>query len=168
MHASTVGQASIPAPVRLDVTDADVAHMWKAVQKKRYGVASPLLLVVGLVNLLTDLVGYAKSGHVSWLGVAVGIAFTAAAFIRSGSSPKTLRPTELRFADAGLNVDVAFEPPAERAYPWSSIRRFDDVGDAYVLIPKRGKRIVLPKRAFPDRGREACDFVAAHGVLARG
>jgi hypothetical protein len=29
-------------------------------------------------------------------------------------------------------------------------------------VPKTGKRIVLPKRAFPDRGREVEAFFAVH------
>jgi hypothetical protein len=100
--------------------------------------------------------------------VARGVSFIVLALNKSGKSSGTLRPTALRFDAEGLSIDVAFAPPFGRRYGWRSIRRIDDVGDSFVLVPTFGKRIVLPKRAFPDRGREAWAFFAMHGVAGRG
>jgi hypothetical protein len=118
----------VPAPVRFDVNDADVARMWKTLQRQRHGVASPALFVVGVLFL---------------------------------------RPTDLRFSDEGLDFDVAFAPPSNRYYPWRWIRRIEDIGDSFVIVTRLYKRIVLPKRSFPDGGSEAWAFIIAHGVTGR-
>ena len=51
--------------------------------------------------------------------------------------------------------------------PGGEIRAIDDIGEVFVLVPKFGKRVVFPKRSFPDGGREAWAFFAAHGVAGR-
>lgn len=91
-----------------------------------------------------------------------GLIFIGFSWLTDPGIPAVLRPTDLRFTHDGVDVDVAFEPPANRHYAWDTIRRIDDVGDALVVVPKLGKRLVLPKRAFPDHGLEARAFFAAH------
>jgi hypothetical protein len=141
--------------------------MWKAVQRQRHGVASPAFLVLGVLFVLLSAAPIVWHRGVSWVPLTVGVGYIAVAFMGGAQFASTLRPTDLRFSDDGLDFDVAFAPPSNRYYPWRLIRRIEDVGDSFMIVISRRKRIVLPKRSFPDGGHEAWAFIAAHGVAVR-
>ena len=107
--------------------------------------------------------------HTFWdlWSLYLGIVFIGGAWFITANVPAALRPTDLRFPAGGLDVDVAFERTPFRHYSWRSIRAINDVGESFVLVSKFGKRMVFPKRSFPDGGREAWSFFAAHGVAGR-
>jgi hypothetical protein len=157
----------VPAPVRFDVNDADVAFMWKAVQRQRHGVAHPAFFVLGVLFVLFNLVPIVRHGGVNWGTLALGLAYIGLSFFSSARVVGALRPTDLRFSDDGLDFDVAFAPPSNRYYPWRLIHRIDDIGDSFMIVTSLRKRIVMPKRSFPDGGDEALAFIAAHGVAVR-
>ena len=166
MHeGASSGGTFIPAPVQLDTDDADVAFMWREVERKRFGIVSPWLLAFGILQLVQFGLGFA--GHMQWWTLPVGIGFVALAFHPKTRSSKVVRAVEVRFADDGLHIDVAFALPMERMYRWGDILRIDDIADAFVLIPRFDLHVVMPKRAFPGYGTEAWAFFAAHGVAGR-
>ncbi|MGH7716276.1 MAG: hypothetical protein ACREML_09805 [Vulcanimicrobiaceae bacterium] len=112
---------------------------------------------------------YAKRPHtfLDLWSLYAGIIFIGSAWFMAANVPASLRPTDLRFSEEGLAVDVAFERKPVRHYSWQAIRAINDIGESFVLVPKFGKRVVFPKRSFPDGGRKAWSFFAAHGVAGR-
>lgn len=141
--------------------------MWKALQRQRHGVANPALFVLGVLFLLLELAPLTWHGAVRWEMVALGPLYIALSFVSGTRFGGALRPTDLRFSDDGLDFDVAFAPPSNRYYRWRLMRRIEDIGDSFVIVTRLYKRIVLPKRSFPDGGREAWAFIVAHGVTGR-
>jgi hypothetical protein len=93
--------------------------------------------------------------------------FFAVGWMAGPGAPATVRPCELRFSDTGLEIDVASAGPSTVRYPWDAIDAIDDAGETFVLIPKRGARVVMPKSAFSDGGTQARAFFIAHGVTGR-
>jgi hypothetical protein len=93
--------------------------------------------------------------------------FIAASLRPDAKIPSAERSTVLQFSETGLDVDVAFQRNLPRHYSWRGIRAVNDIGEQFVLVPVFGKRLVFPKRSFPDGGREAWAFFAAHGVAGR-
>jgi hypothetical protein len=155
----------VPAAVQVEVYDADLESMRADFRRRHYGVSRPWILVIGVANVLLGMLQAARPhAFMDWwlLYIGIGIGFIVLAWIPEPGIPAALRPTDVRFSDEGLDIDVAFEPPAHRHYAWDTVRRVDDVGDAFVILPKLGKRVVLPKRVFSDHGREAGAFFAAH------
>jgi hypothetical protein len=154
---------SVPASVHLEVHDADLESMRADFRRRHYGISRPWILVLGVAYVL---LGFARAvrphDFVDLWPLYFGLIFIGFSWFTDPNIPAVLRPTDLRFTHDGVDVDVAFEPPANRHYAWDTIRRIDDVGDALVVVPKLGKRLVLPKRAFPDHGLEARAFFAAH------
>jgi hypothetical protein len=156
----------VPEAVEVDVFDADLESMRADFRRRHYGISRPWILAIGVIETLFGIlrVSFPPAGHTLgdfWM-LGIGLGFVALAWIPDPGIPSALRPTGVRFSDIGLDIDVAFAPPANRHYAWDTIRRIDDVGDAFVIVPKIGKRLVLPKRAFADGGREAKAFFAAH------
>jgi hypothetical protein len=164
MHEGTsVARTTVPGTVHFEVNDADLESMRADFRRRHYGISRPWILVLGVLNVLLGFVRALRPhDFVDLWPLYVGLIFIGFSWFTDPGVPAALRPTDLRFTDDGLDVDVAFEPPANRHYAWDTIRRIDDVGDAFVVVPKLGKRFVLPKRAFPDHGLEARAFFAAH------
>lgn len=161
MHEGTF--PAVPAPLALEVYDGDVDAM-RADYRRHHRVLRPWLLAVGIAAL--GLAAVKGAGHVGdwWFWTLMG-AFYVVSSTRAGADfPPAVRPTGLHFTSDGLDLDVAFEKNPRRRYSWREIRRIDDIGEVFVLVPTFGRRVVLPKRSFPDGGREAWAFIAEHGV----
>jgi hypothetical protein len=94
----------------------------------------------------------------------MGVLFIVGSTRAGAQFPPSVRPTGLHFTADGLDLDVAFEKNPRRRYSWREIRRIDDIGEVFVLVPKFGRRVVFPKRSFPDGGREAWAFFTEHDV----
>ena len=163
------GVAPVPAPVEPNVNDEDIALMWDVVQKQRFGVLNPTWLVLGTLFIASDILSLTFHGGVRWWSVALGVCYVALAFTKAGANTATLRPFEVTFSNFGMIVEMpgTILVKSLKSYSWRSICRVDDMGDSLVIIPWFKQRIVLPKRSFPDRGREAWAFFAAHGVAGR-
>jgi hypothetical protein len=102
-----------------------------------------------------------------WFWGASGAFMVISSMRTRTDRPQSVRPTGLHFTSNGLDLDVAFERDPRRHYSWREIRRIDDIGEVFVLVPKFGRRVVFPKRSFPDGGREAWAFFTEHGVRGR-
>jgi hypothetical protein len=165
---ASAGETSIPAPVTLSVTDADVALMWDAVRRQRHGVSEPYMFWAGVTITVIN-IPFIYHGNVlgAWTSLGSGLLFIVASLLNIRKTGGTLHPTYLSFDPDGLHID--FSPPSGRRYryAWCWIQRIDDVGESFVVVPRYDKRIVLPKRAFPDHGHEAWAFFAAHDVAGR-
>lgn len=154
---------AVPAPLALDVHEGDVDAM-RADFRRHHRVPRPWLLGVGIADLGLALLQANAQRSEWWFWTASGALFIIFSTRAGANFPSAVRPTGLHFTADGLDLDVAFEPDPRRHYSWREIRRIDDIGAAFVLVPSFGKRVVFPKRAFSDGGREAWAFFAAHGV----
>lgn len=154
---------TIPAPLALDVYDRDVDAM-RADFRQHHRVPRPWMFGLGIVYLA--LAGAKVAGHFGdwWFWALIGVLSIVTSTRAGAEFPPSVRPTGLHFTAGGLDLDVAFEKNPRRHYSWREIRRIDDIGEVFVLVPKFGRRVVFPKRSFPDGGLEAWTFVTEHGV----
>jgi hypothetical protein len=157
---------SVPASVDLDVREVDLVDMRADYLRHCHGVPRPWMLAAGIMYLCVAVLNLAvhRADWWIWLG---GVAFIVLSTRAGAQFPSAERATVLSFSDTGLDVDVAFQRAPPRHYSWRRIRAIHDIGESFVLVPMFGKRIVFPKRSFPDGGREAEAFFAAHGVAGR-
>ena len=158
----------VPEPVALDVTDGDLAAMRADFWRRSRGVPRPWFLGIGIAYLVLGLYDVVTHRDLWWFWALAGLLLMLGSTRAGKGFPPAARPTELRFSENGLDFDVVREKTPQLHYTWRGIRSIDDIGDAFVLVPQFGKRIVLPKRSFPDGGREAQAFFTAHGVTGRG
>jgi len=165
MDTST-GGVSVPAPIALDVYESDLDAM-RADFRRHARVPRPWMLGIGIAYLGLALLQARSHRSEWWFWAACGALFIIMSTRAGPQFPPAVRPTGLHFTAAGLDLDVAFEKNPRRHYSWREIRAIHDIGEAFVLVPKFGRRVVFPKRSFPDDGREAWAFFAAHGVTAR-
>jgi hypothetical protein len=154
---------TVPAPLALEVYDRDVDAM-RADFRQQHRVPYPWLLAVGIVALVLAVAKGVEHAGDWWFWTLMGVFYIVSSTRARADFPPSVRPTGLHFTADGLDLDVAFEKNPRRRYSWREIRRIDDIGEVFVLVPKFGRRVVLPKRSFPDGGREAWAFIAAHGV----
>jgi hypothetical protein len=157
----------VPAPVDFDVGEADLDAMRADYLRHAHGVPRPWLFWIGILDLALSVAKVARHQGDWWFYAMTGAILIVLAMRAGAGFPPAERPTELRFSAGGLDVDVAFARAGPRHYPWSSIRVIHDIGESFVLVPRYGKRLVFPKRSFPDGGREAAAFFAAHGIVGR-
>jgi hypothetical protein len=168
MSAGHAGnEPSVPAPVAIEVYDGDLEAMRADFRRSRHGVPRPWILGIGIVYLGLAVLKLVDHLGDWWFWALCGALFILMSTRAGARFPPAVRPTGLRFSAAGLDVDVAFEKDPRRHYSWRGIRAIHDIGESFVLVPAFGKRLVFPKRSFPDGGREAWAFFAAHGVAGR-
>ncbi len=160
---------SVPAPVDLDVREGDLDTMRADYLRHSHGVPRPWLFSIGILDLALSVAKLARHQGDWWFYALTGAILIVISMRAGAGFPPAERPTELRFSTDGLDVDVdvAFARDLPRHYPWRRIRAIHDIGESFVLVPTYGKRLVFPKRSFPDGGREAAAFFAAHGVIGR-
>jgi hypothetical protein len=154
---------SVPPPLALDVYDRDVDAM-RSDFRRHHRVPRPWFFGLGIVTL--GLAAAKVAGHYGdwWFWALTGVLYIVISTRADANFPPSVRPTGVRFSAAGLDLDVAFEKNPRRHYSWREIRRINDIGEVFVLVPKFGRRVVFPKRSFPDDGREAWAFFTEHGV----
>jgi hypothetical protein len=158
--------SNVPAPVALDVNDADIDAM-RAEYRRRSRVPRPAFLIIGIAYVGLGIADWLGHRGPAWFWVVCGVILMAFSLYAGKDFPSSVRPTGLHFSEDGLDLDVAFEKNPRRHYSWGQIRTIDDIGESFVLVPKYGKRAVLTKRSFPDGGNEAWAFFTAHGVSGR-
>jgi hypothetical protein len=158
---------SVPAPVELDVREADLETMRADYLRHCRGVPRPWIGWIGILNLILAVTKVARHQGDWWFWVITGVLFILMSLRAGPNFPPAERATNVRFSPDGLDVDLALAPNHQRRYSWRNIRAIHDTGESFVLVPAVGKRIVLPKRSFPDGGGEAAAFFAAHGVIGR-
>lgn len=158
---------SVPAPVDLDVREDDLDAMRADYLRHAHGVPRPWLFWIGVLDLVLSVAKIARHQGDWWFYALTGALLVVFAMRAGVGFPPADRPTELRFSAAGLDVDVASARAGPHHFPWRRIRAIHDIGESFVLVPTYGKRLVFPKRSFPDGGREAAAFFAAHGVVGR-
>ena len=157
----------VPTPVSIELYDRDVDAMQADYLRHCHGVPRPWAFWVGIAYLVFAVAKVARHQD-DWWFWALLAAISLIMSTRAGAEfPSTERPTELRFSADGLDVDVAFARDQPWHFSWRRIRAIHDIGESFVLVPAFGKRLVFPKRSFPDGGREAWAFFAAHGVAGR-
>jgi hypothetical protein len=157
-----------PAPVDLDVNDVDFEAMRADYRQHCHGVQRPWFLGLGIAYVALGVFGVVGHRPLWWMWTLFGLAFIALSLRPNAKIPSAERSTVLRFSETGLDVDVAFQGNSPRHYSWRGIRAINDIGEQFVLVPRWfGKRLIFPKRSFPDGGREAWSFFAAHGVAGR-
>lgn len=159
--------ASIPMPVGFEVYDADLEMVRADLRRRRFGLRDPAMFVLGLAFCVLGVLNLTIHDNFGWAYLLVGCVQFAFSMWGKMQSPLVLRPLDLHFAEDGIEVDVAYHHQPLRHFSWSAIRALDDIGDAFVLVPKFGTRIVFPKRSFPDGGSDAWAFFTAHGVAGR-
>jgi len=159
--------ASIPAPVDLDVNDFDLEAMRVDYRQHCHGVHRPWFLGIGILYVALGSFDVVEHRAFWWMWTLCGLAFIVLSLRPNAKIPSAERATALRFSESGLDVDVAFRGNLPRHYLWRRIRAINDIGEQFVFVPMFGKRLVFPKRSFPDGGREAAAFFAAHGVAGR-
>lgn len=158
---------SAPAPVELDARKADLDAMRADYLRHCHGVPRPWIGWIGVLTLVLSVTKVARHQGDWWFWAIMGVLFILMSLRAGPGFPPAERATNLRFSADGLDVDLAFAPNHLRHYSWQRIRAIHDTGEAFVLVPAYGKRVVFPKRAFPDGGGEAAAFFAAHGVIGR-
>lgn len=161
---------AVPAPVALDVREVDLDEMRADYLRHCHGIPRPWMLVAGILYLVfavAKLIAHRGDWVPDWWLWLGAVAFIAMSTRPGPQLPSVERATELRFSETGLDVDLAFAGNVPRNYPWRRIRAIHDTGTSFVLVPAFGKRIVFPKRSFPDGGREAEAFLDAHGIAGR-
>lgn len=156
----------IPDPVALDTNEFDVEVMRADYLAHCHRVPRPWLAASGVCYLIVGLLGWMRHGQY-WYWVLFGLAWIAMSLYPGKAFPQAVMPSGVRFSATGLDVDVPFVKDPRRHYSWRGIRRIDDIGEAFVLVPLFGKRVVMPKRSFPDAGHEAWAFFTANGVAGR-
>lgn len=170
-EGACAGVTPIPAPVQLSVTDEDVHRMWRAVQIQRHGISRIWCLVCAALSLivfgLEAVLSIMAHRVLNPWALASSLSLMYSSFQPLTSTAGSPRPTDVAFSEDGLTIEVAFSAPYVRHFPWSALRRIDNLGDAFMVVPKFKKPFVLPKRSFPDGGREAQAFFDAHGVQGR-
>lgn len=157
----------VPEPVELDVRESDLDAMRSDYLRHCHGVPRPWIGWIGVLNLVLSGAKVARQQNDWWFWAVAGVLFIFMSLRAGANFPSAERVTELHFSDTGLDVDVAFAPNRLRHHSWRNIRAIHDIGESFVLVPSFGKRLVFPKRAFPDGGREAAAFFAVHGVVGR-
>jgi hypothetical protein len=156
----------IPDPVALDVNEFDVEAMRADYLAHCHGVPRPWLAAIGVFFLVLALLDWAR--HLTyWYLLLFGVAYIAFSTRAGKDFPTAVRPSGVRFSAEGIDVDVPFVKDPRRHYSWRGIRRIDDIGEAFVLVPTFGHRVILPKRSFPDGGHEAWAFFVANRVAGR-
>jgi hypothetical protein len=155
----------IPDPVAVDVNEFDAEAM-RADFRAHHRVPRPSLAVVGVVYLVLAYLDWQRHQQY-WYPILFGVAFIAFSMRAGRGFPEAVLPSGLRFSAQGLDVDVPFVKDPRRHYSWRGIRRIDDVGESFVLVPTFGKRVVITKRSFPDGGHEAWAFFTANHVAGR-
>ncbi len=158
---------AVPAPVDLDVREVDLAEMRADYLRHCHHIPRPWMLGVAIAYLILAPLKLSVHQNDWWIWILLGLSFGATALWPGPKFPAGERATELRFDETGLDIDIAFRGNMPRHFFWRGIRAIHDIGASFVLVPRFGKRIVLPKRSFPDGGREAWTFFAAHGVTGR-
>jgi hypothetical protein len=156
----------IPDPVAVDVNEFDADAMRADYLAHCHGVPRPWLAVSGIAYLAVGLLNWTQHTQY-WYWVLFGLAWIAMSLRPGKAFPTAVLPTGLRFSADGLDIDVPFVKDPRRHYSWRGIRRIDDVGESFVLVPTFGKRVVITKRSFPDGGHEAWAFFAANHVAGR-
>jgi hypothetical protein len=161
------GRMDVPAPVDLDVNDFDFEAMRADYRQHCHGVQLPWFFGLGIAYIALGLFGVVAHRPLWWVWTLSGLIFIAMSMRPNAKIPSAERSTVLQFSETGLDVDVAFQRNPSRHFSWRGIRAINDIGEHFVLVPMFGKRLVFPKRSFPDGGREAWAFFAAHGVAGR-
>ena len=126
----------------------------------------PWLAAAGVGYLIVGLLGWMRHGQY-WYWVVFGLVWIAMGFYPGKAFPEAVLPSGVRFSATGIDVDVPFMKDPRRHYSWRRIRWIDDIGESFVLVPSWGKRVVIPKRSFPDGGHEAWAFFVANHVEGR-
>jgi hypothetical protein len=161
---ASAGVRAVPSPLPFEVYDTDLERAREAYWRGRVGIRKIPAFVIGIVFLLLTVLNFIGHRVDWWITLLTGCAFIALSLRPDPNEPPLLRPIELRFGDDGIDVDVAYAQPPSRHYAWNKLRAIEDIGEALVLIPTFGTRVVFPKRNFPDGGSEALSFFAAHGI----
>jgi hypothetical protein len=161
---------TVPAPVDLDVREVDLDEMRADYLQHCHGIPRPWMFVAGMMYLalaVVKLIAHPSDWAQDWWLWVGAVAFLVFSTRPGPQFPSVERANRLHFSEAGLDVDMAVAGNVARHYPWQRIRAIHDTGSSFVLVPQFGRRIVFPKRSFPDGGREAEAFFAAHGVAGR-
>ncbi len=157
----------IPDPVAVDANEFD-AEIVRADYRAHHRVPRPGLAVAGAGFLVLALLNWMRHwpfSHYWWL-LLFGVAYIAMSMRAGKGFPSVVLPSGLHFSGTGIDLDVPFVKDPRRHYSWHGIR-IDDIGEVFVLVPSFGKRVVIPKRSFPDGGREAWAFFTANHVAGR-
>jgi hypothetical protein len=157
----------VPAPIHIELRDADIEAMRADFRRHSHGIQRPWIFGIGIAYLGLALLNVKDHRGDWWVWALGGVLFIVMGIRPDPKFPSSVRTTGLRFSAAGLDVDVVMEMYPRRHYSWRGIRAINDIGESFVLVPTFGKRVVFPKRTFPDGGREASAFFAAHGVTGR-
>ena len=163
---ASAGVRAVPSPLRFEVYDADLERARKAFWRGRVGIRKIPAFAIGIVFTLLTVVNFIDHRIDWWVTLITACCFIALSLRPDPNEPPLLRPIELHFSDDGLDIDVAYAQPPVRHYAWNKLRAVEDIGEAFVLIPTFGTRVVFPKRNVPDGGSEALSFFAAHGLKA--
>ena len=161
------GPGAVPDPVAFEVHESDLDAMRADYLWHCHGIPRPWILGVGIAYLLLAAANLARHDGGWWFWVLLGALSLITSTQAGPGFPAAERATQVRFSTRGLDVAIAFGGEELRHYSWRRIRAIHDIGEAFVLVPAFGKRLVFPKRAFPDGGREAAAFFAAHGIAGR-
>jgi hypothetical protein len=167
MNEGTLLEASVPAPVDLDANDFDLEAMRADFRQHCHGVYRPWFFGLGILYVALGVFDVVDHRAIWWSWGLFGLLLIAVSLRPDAKIPSAERSTVLQFSESGLDVDVAFQRTPSRHYSWRGIRAINDIGEHFVLVPVFGKRLVFPKRSFPDGGHEAWAFFAAHGVAGR-
>jgi hypothetical protein len=155
----------IPDPVAVDVNEFDVEAM-RADYSAHHRVPRPTMAALGVAYFVLAYLNWTRH-QPYWYLILFGFAFIAFGMWAGKGFPSAVLPSGLRFSAEGIDVDVPFVKEPRRHYSWRGIRRIDDIGESFVLVPTFGKRVVITKRSFADGGREAWAFFTANHVAGR-
>jgi hypothetical protein len=157
----------IPDPVAVDANEFDAEAM-RADYRAHHRVPRPGLALAGIAFLVLALLDWTRHWPISqyWWLPLFGVGYIAFSMRAGKGFPAAVLPSGLRFSAAGLDVDVPFVKNPRRHYSWRGMR-IDDIGELFVLVPSFGKRVLIPKRSFPDGGHEAWAFFTANRVAGR-
>lgn len=133
-----------------EVSAADFRRVWWLVPGARRARTAlfPLLalsVLFGVVSLLepeleAGIVLTIVTGAPYFLLWALGVSFA-----RRRARALGVAPVVYQVSAHGLELRSARQ---REPHPWSSLRRFVEAPDAWVLYPRRGRVVLVPKRAF--------------------
>jgi len=116
--------------------------------------AASVVLRTWILYVALGVFGVVAHRPLWWMWTLFGLAFFG---VRCGPMPRSPQLSARRFAVFGDGARRRCCVPAKSAAALfvRGIRAINDIGEQFVLVPAFGKRLVFPKRSFPDGGREA-------------